>query len=256
MCIFFLHTSCDTHKCCGRSYILSYLSNKMLCCCNFYSTLLLSSSEFRFENTLGSSVWFCIISKTQIQCSFDVKLLYFLISVLPIKVLKLSLINVLDLTELSIEGDNKTNLEVLVKKVGYSNSREFPTPGRRNLHLSTVVMWVWNLISSFRVHLLNDGCLKRTEQYNFQISPTITLWSTIYSYVVCDTWFKLNLCQCELVNVCTVFCWIYNYYALDFLAVAMFKSEAKFKGLLCFKLSNYSYLMLSVMTYLSHLSEL
>ncbi|KAG8322802.1 Calsyntenin-2 [Homalodisca vitripennis] len=45
-----------------------------------------------------------------------------------------------DLTELSIEGDNKTNLEVLVKKIGYSNSREFPTPGRRNLHLSTVVM--------------------------------------------------------------------------------------------------------------------
>lgn len=45
-----------------------------------------------------------------------------------------------DLTELSIEGDNKTNLEVLVRKIGYSNSREFPTPGRRNLHLSTTVM--------------------------------------------------------------------------------------------------------------------
>lgn len=156
--------------------------------------------------------------------------------------------NVLDLTELSIEGDNKTNLEVLVKKVGYSNSREFPTPGRRNLHLSTVVMWVWNLISSFRVHLLNDGCLKRTEQYNFQISVTITLWSTICSYVVSDTWFKLNLCQCELMNVCTVFCWIYNYYALDFLAVARLKS-------VCFKLSKYLYMMLSVMKYLSHLSE-
>lgn len=143
-----------------------------------------------------------------------------------------------------------------MKKVGYSNSREFPTPGRRNLHLSTVVMWVWNLISSFRVHLLNDGRLKRTEQYNFQISATITLWSTICSYVVCDTWFKLHLCQCELVNVCTVFCWIYNYYALDFLAVVRFKCEAKIKGLLCFKLSKYSYLLLSVMTYLSHLSEL
>lgn len=51
-----------------------------------------------------------------------------------------STLNFVDLTELSIEGDNKTNLEVLVKKIGYSNSREFPTPGRRNLHLSTVVM--------------------------------------------------------------------------------------------------------------------
>lgn len=44
-----------------------------------------------------------------------------------------------DLTELSIEGDNKTNLEVLVKKIGYTNTREFPTPGRRNLHLTTTV---------------------------------------------------------------------------------------------------------------------
>lgn len=46
----------------------------------------------------------------------------------------------LDLTELSIEGDNKTNLEVLMRKVGYSNTREFPTPGRRNLHITTSVM--------------------------------------------------------------------------------------------------------------------
>ncbi|XP_014270937.1 calsyntenin-1 [Halyomorpha halys] len=44
-----------------------------------------------------------------------------------------------DLTELSIEGDNKTNLEVLIKKIGYTNSRDFPTPGRRNLHLSTTI---------------------------------------------------------------------------------------------------------------------
>ncbi|XP_047103065.1 calsyntenin-1 [Schistocerca piceifrons] len=45
-----------------------------------------------------------------------------------------------DLTELSIEGDNKTNLVVLLRKVGYTNLRQFPTAGRRNLHLSTVVI--------------------------------------------------------------------------------------------------------------------
>lgn len=45
-----------------------------------------------------------------------------------------------DLTELSIEGDNKTNLEVLMRKIGYTNSRQFPTPGRRNLHLTTNIM--------------------------------------------------------------------------------------------------------------------
>lgn len=41
---------------------------------------------------------------------------------------------------MSIEGDNKTNLEVLMRKVGYSNTREFPTPGRRNIHVTTSVM--------------------------------------------------------------------------------------------------------------------
>ena len=44
-----------------------------------------------------------------------------------------------DLTEMTIEGDNKTNLEVLLRKVGYLNSREFPTPGRRNIHITTAI---------------------------------------------------------------------------------------------------------------------
>lgn len=44
-----------------------------------------------------------------------------------------------DLTEVTVEGDNRTNLETLVRKVGYANTREFPTPGRRNLRLTTTV---------------------------------------------------------------------------------------------------------------------
>ncbi|CAH0549195.1 unnamed protein product [Brassicogethes aeneus] len=44
-----------------------------------------------------------------------------------------------DLTEVTVEGDNRTNLEVLVRKIGYANTREFPTPGRRNLRLTTTV---------------------------------------------------------------------------------------------------------------------
>lgn len=44
-----------------------------------------------------------------------------------------------DLTEVTVEGDNRTNLETLVRKIGYANSREFPTPGRRNLRLATSV---------------------------------------------------------------------------------------------------------------------
>lgn len=45
----------------------------------------------------------------------------------------------LDLTEITVEGDNKTNMETLIKNIGYSNSREFPTPGRRNLHLTSSI---------------------------------------------------------------------------------------------------------------------
>lgn len=44
-----------------------------------------------------------------------------------------------DLTEVTVEGDNRTNLETLVRKIGYANTREFPTPGRRNLRLTTTV---------------------------------------------------------------------------------------------------------------------
>ncbi|XP_060534090.1 calsyntenin-1 isoform X2 [Cylas formicarius] len=44
-----------------------------------------------------------------------------------------------DLTEVTVEGDNRTNLEILVRKIGYANTREFPTPGRRNLRLTTTV---------------------------------------------------------------------------------------------------------------------
>ncbi|KAL7303254.1 hypothetical protein TKK_0004453 [Trichogramma kaykai] len=45
-----------------------------------------------------------------------------------------------DLTELRIEGDNKTNVETLLRRIGYSNSRRFPTPGRRNFKLDTTIV--------------------------------------------------------------------------------------------------------------------
>uniref|UniRef100_T1J4B1 Cadherin domain-containing protein n=1 Tax=Strigamia maritima TaxID=126957 RepID=T1J4B1_STRMM len=52
----------------------------------------------------------------------------------------MELLNNNDLTVVAIEGNNKTNLETLVQKVAYTNSREFPTPGRRNLRLFTSVL--------------------------------------------------------------------------------------------------------------------
>ncbi|XP_011501966.1 PREDICTED: calsyntenin-1 [Ceratosolen solmsi marchali] len=45
-----------------------------------------------------------------------------------------------DLTELRIDGDNRTNVETLLRRIGYTNSRRFPTPGRRNFRLDTTII--------------------------------------------------------------------------------------------------------------------
>lgn len=52
----------------------------------------------------------------------------------------MEILNNNDLTELTLEGENKTNLEVLLRKVAYSNSRDLPTPGRRPLKLYTNIV--------------------------------------------------------------------------------------------------------------------
>lgn len=45
-----------------------------------------------------------------------------------------------DLTEVRIDGDNHTNVETLLRRIGYANSRRFPTPGRRNFRLDTTIV--------------------------------------------------------------------------------------------------------------------
>ncbi|KAK0096763.1 hypothetical protein PV326_004451 [Microctonus aethiopoides] len=45
-----------------------------------------------------------------------------------------------DLTKVQIDGDNRTNVEILLRRIGYSNSRRFPTPGRRNFRLDTTIV--------------------------------------------------------------------------------------------------------------------
>ncbi|GFX96478.1 calsyntenin-1 [Trichonephila clavipes] len=44
-----------------------------------------------------------------------------------------------DLSEVTVEGNSKSNLEDLISRVGYVNSREFPTPGRRSVQIGTTV---------------------------------------------------------------------------------------------------------------------
>lgn len=52
----------------------------------------------------------------------------------------MEILNNNDLTELTLEGENKTNLEVLLRKVAYANLRDFPTPGRRPLRIYTNIV--------------------------------------------------------------------------------------------------------------------
>jgi len=52
----------------------------------------------------------------------------------------MEILNNNDLTELTLEGENKTNLELLLRRVGYANLRDFPTPGRRPLRVYTNII--------------------------------------------------------------------------------------------------------------------
>uniref|UniRef100_A0A6A7FN01 Calsyntenin-1 n=1 Tax=Hirondellea gigas TaxID=1518452 RepID=A0A6A7FN01_9CRUS len=45
-----------------------------------------------------------------------------------------------EMTQISIEGDNITNLETLLRRVAYINSRDLPTPGRRPLDIHTNIL--------------------------------------------------------------------------------------------------------------------
>jgi len=43
------------------------------------------------------------------------------------------------MTEFSVTGQQANDVENLVKQLTYINYRNFPTPGRRNLHIQTSV---------------------------------------------------------------------------------------------------------------------
>ncbi|KAK8750802.1 hypothetical protein OTU49_015007 [Cherax quadricarinatus] len=45
-----------------------------------------------------------------------------------------------EMTQITIEGNNVTNLETLVRRVAYVNGRDFPTPGRRPIALTTNIL--------------------------------------------------------------------------------------------------------------------
>lgn len=51
----------------------------------------------------------------------------------------LSLAPDLYLSSVSVEGDSAADVETLLRKVTYTNSRAFPTPGRRNIHIATTI---------------------------------------------------------------------------------------------------------------------
>ncbi|XP_048486862.1 calsyntenin-1 [Plutella xylostella] len=51
----------------------------------------------------------------------------------------LSLTPARHLKSVSVEGDGAADVETLLRKVSYGDSRPFPTPGRRNVHVATTI---------------------------------------------------------------------------------------------------------------------
>lgn len=45
-----------------------------------------------------------------------------------------------EMTQITIEGNNVTNLETLIRRVAYVNGRDFPTPGRRPVSVTTNIL--------------------------------------------------------------------------------------------------------------------
>ena len=60
------------------------------------------------------------------------------------------------MTEITINGHNGSEVESLVKRVGYLNSRMFPTPGHRNLRVETTVKYVKQLTSIMLYHIYEN----------------------------------------------------------------------------------------------------
>ncbi|MCL4128189.1 UNVERIFIED_CONTAM: hypothetical protein GTU68_044020, partial [Idotea baltica] len=45
-----------------------------------------------------------------------------------------------EMTQITVEGNNVTNVETLIRRVAYVNNRDFPTPGRRPISLTTDIL--------------------------------------------------------------------------------------------------------------------
>ncbi|RXG68551.1 Calsyntenin-1, partial [Armadillidium vulgare] len=45
-----------------------------------------------------------------------------------------------EMTQITVEGNNVTNVETLIRRVAYINNRDFPTPGRRPVSLTTNIL--------------------------------------------------------------------------------------------------------------------
>ena len=51
-----------------------------------------------------------------------------------------------EMTQITIEGNNITNMETLIHRIAYVNSRDFPTPGRRPISVVANILYVSSVV--------------------------------------------------------------------------------------------------------------
>lgn len=89
---------------------------------------------------------------------------------------------------LVMEGEDLENMNSAVRKVSYINSRQFPTPGIRRLHISTAVQYVKLFFISYSSHSLSLSCLFHTfvSLNQLPLSPSLCIASVRYNMTFCE----------------------------------------------------------------------
>lgn len=87
-----------------------------------------------------------------------------------------------------MESDDLENINTAMAKVSYINSRQFPTPGLRTLHVSTTIQWVHrkrieNESSPMWIEHCNNGHFKSALKSSVRLS--LSVWCRCFGEDLC-----------------------------------------------------------------------